>query len=224
MIKEKKFYVYVHRRKTDGSIFYVGKGSGKRKGQTCSRNPHWNATKEKHGFTHEILALFNHEVCAFSFEVALIKRYGIDNLVNMTYGGEGKSGSKHSDETKLKMSKAHLGVKKTESHKKNMSTARSGIRLSENHKYKLSESHKGYKHSIETRLRMSNSQTGLKKEFKETLYAKSIRKFSHLDGSVFIGKNNEFIKLYNLSNQLLFKLISGKIKSHRGWKYDYFIS
>lgn len=36
-----EFYVYLHRRATDGRVFCVGKGHGKRAWRTEGRNPKW---------------------------------------------------------------------------------------------------------------------------------------------------------------------------------------
>jgi SPP1 gp7 family putative phage head morphogenesis protein len=47
---ESKYYVYLHKRKSDGSIFYVGKGSGPRAKVKSGRSKHWFNTVEKHGY------------------------------------------------------------------------------------------------------------------------------------------------------------------------------
>lgn len=86
---EKKFYVYVHRRATDGTIFYVGKGSGKRLHDKSGRSQYWKRVANKHGWTSQVFIWFSQEQCALSFEVALIAHIGRDNLVNATIGGEG---------------------------------------------------------------------------------------------------------------------------------------
>lgn len=102
--QEKPFYVYVHRRATDGRVFYVGKGQGNRATSKSRSNQYWHNIVKKHGFTAHIVMMFNREECAFSFERALIKFYGRENLCNHTDGGEGVSGMTHSNETRLKMS------------------------------------------------------------------------------------------------------------------------
>lgn len=102
-MSEKKFYVYVHRRATDGTIFYVGKGKGCRATSTKNRNLHWRRTVNKHGFSVHYVADCLSETCAFSLERALIKFYGKDSLCNLTDGGEGISGFQHSDASREKM-------------------------------------------------------------------------------------------------------------------------
>ena len=68
-----------------------------------------------------------------------------------------KKGRKMSDETKLKMSIARIGIKLSDETKSKMSIARIGIKLLEEIKKKMSESHKGKKHSDETRKKMSKA-------------------------------------------------------------------
>ena len=96
----KEYYVYVHKRATDGSIFYVGKGSGKRASSRHGRSRKWLAIASKNGWTYHIIAKFSKEECAFSFEVAIIKSIGRDSLANLTDGGDGVSGYDMTDEQK----------------------------------------------------------------------------------------------------------------------------
>ena len=113
---EKKFYVYVHRYASgpkQGQVFYVGKGQGRRLTETHCRknNRHWTNTVSKYGFIPEIIMRFEEEFCSLSFERALIAFYGRDNLCNLTDGGEGSSGYRHTKESKMKMSIARTGEK-----------------------------------------------------------------------------------------------------------------
>ena len=39
-----QFYIYIHYRESDGTPFYIGKGSGDRSTQTKNRNPYWKRT------------------------------------------------------------------------------------------------------------------------------------------------------------------------------------
>ena len=50
---EKIFYVYVHKRNDNGSIFYVGKGKGYRSKSKSGRSKHWFNIVNKHGYTIE---------------------------------------------------------------------------------------------------------------------------------------------------------------------------
>jgi group I intron endonuclease len=94
---------------------------------------------------------------------------------NMTKGGDGVSGIKHTEKTKLKISQTHKnrtpwnkGLKLSEETKNKMSQSRKGRTFSEEHKKNLSISKKGKNHhlygkklSTEHKLKISNS---LKKE------------------------------------------------------------
>ena len=104
-----KYYIYLHRRISDGKIFYVGKGSGIRLKVTSGRNERWNRVYRKHGFSYEVLFDNLDEEEAYQLEMEVIselKYHGYD-LVNLTAGGEG--GLKPSAETRRKQSEAKLG-------------------------------------------------------------------------------------------------------------------
>jgi len=98
--EEPIFYVYIHKRKDTNSIFYVGKGKDRRAWSTRSRNPHWVNTVNKYGYIVEIIHQGLTEKEAFNLEISTIALYGIDNLTNLTIGGNTTSGFKHSDSTK----------------------------------------------------------------------------------------------------------------------------
>jgi hypothetical protein len=103
-----KFYIYLHIRKTDNIIFYVGKGIGDRAWDHYGRNKHWTNTVKTHGYEVKILAENLSEDKAFHLEKTLIEFYGRKDLkkgtlVNWTDGGEGTSGRIYSEETKRKI-------------------------------------------------------------------------------------------------------------------------
>src|SRR5690606_18373354 len=87
------FYVYIHRKETNGDIFYVGKGKGGRWMSHHSRNQHWNNIVKKHGLKSEIVMWFEDECKAYEFEKSLISIIGRENLCNATNGGEGGPGA-----------------------------------------------------------------------------------------------------------------------------------
>ena len=89
--------VYLHRKATDGTIFYVGMGNLDRVDTTSSRNKWWKHTYNKHGLKTEIVASDLSIEDAYELEVFLIselgrKDRGLGNLVNMDDGGKGASG------------------------------------------------------------------------------------------------------------------------------------
>lgn len=99
------FFTYAH-FKPEGALFYIGKGSQKRAYAKDSRNQHWTNIVEKHGLQVKTLAKWADESDALlheQFLIACFKDMG-HKLANVTDGGEGVSGHKHSVETKAKMS------------------------------------------------------------------------------------------------------------------------
>lgn len=100
---------------------------------------------------------------------------------NLTTGGEGVPGLKHSDATKQKISDANRGLKRSAEQRQNYSAAKTGVIFSDEHRQnisraarrrppmsaetraKMSASHTGTKHSAETRAKIGASHTGLKR-------------------------------------------------------------
>jgi hypothetical protein len=103
------YCVYTHTRKDTNKIFYIGVGNIRRPYSKVNRNKHWYHIANKHEYTVNITHrdLIWEEACAI--ERYLIAFYGrLDlkqgNLVNMTDGGDGAVGLKHSDDTKRSFS------------------------------------------------------------------------------------------------------------------------
>lgn len=93
-----KYYVYLHKKATDGAPFYVGKGSGKRAHKHHNRSVLWKNIVEKHGLEVEIVKDGLDEDEAFQLECALIEQYGRKDvgkgvLANHTDGGDGVRGA-----------------------------------------------------------------------------------------------------------------------------------
>mgnify|MGYP003732590071 CR=1 FL=1 len=111
----KIYCVYVHRKITDGSIFYVGKARGHKRARSKSaRSEYWKRVERKHGRTVHIVSegLSNDEAC--ELEMFLISEIGRDSLVNMTDGGEGTPGRFVSEETREKVRNKNKGVRPAE--------------------------------------------------------------------------------------------------------------
>jgi hypothetical protein len=142
MVNPNKFYTYAYLRE-DRTPYYIGKGCYKRiynkKGKPCGVPKDksriiflkQNLT-EKEAFKHEkyMIAVFGR------------KDLGTGILRNMTNGGEGCSGYKHSDEAKIKISEANSGRKWSDYSKKKLSQKCKGkkpIPISEEAKKKLKE-------------------------------------------------------------------------------------
>jgi hypothetical protein len=161
------YYVYAHQRKSDSKCFYIGKGTNNRAWDKTNRNQHWHNVVNKHGFNPVILVNNISENKALELEKSFIKQIGLENLVNMTDGGEGwkhneetkakisayRTGKKFSEETIAKMSASKKGKKRifSEEHKAKISAAMKGKTLSEEHKAKilLSKLGKKYKKKIQ---------------------------------------------------------------------------
>lgn len=115
MSEDRRFYVYVHRKKSDLSPFYVGKGHGRRAWETSEkrRSAHWANIAKKHGVFVEIYQDSLTEDEAFSAEkqlIAELKSLGA-KLVNQTDGGEGAAGVKMTEEKKAILRAALVGHK-----------------------------------------------------------------------------------------------------------------
>lgn len=118
------YYVYVHKKKTTGEVFYVGKGSGNRAWSAFGRNLLWEGTAEKYGWYVEIVEDNIQDWYAFELEKDLISFYGrrdLDDgvLTNLSDGGDGPS--RLNPETRKKISEALSGPKHYKADKLNYS-------------------------------------------------------------------------------------------------------
>lgn len=120
------FYVYLHYRKDTLQPFYVGKGSGRRIDSKKSRNKYWHNIVNKHGLFAQIMESNLTEEQAFEREMFYISILGKENLCNMTDGGDGTSGYKHSDEAKNKLREKNIGKKQSDETKTKRSVALTG--------------------------------------------------------------------------------------------------
>ena len=171
--ENREFYVYVHIRLDNNTVFYVGKGHGNRAyNLSRGKGTHHDNICKACGCKAVIIKDNLTESQAFRLESKMIKYYvimlgyginieGYDNydhslphLTNCTWGGEGASGYKHSEEFKRKKSEAmkgkYKGKKHSEEHNKKISEAlkgeipwNKGKKLSEEHKKNMSKALKG---------------------------------------------------------------------------------
>jgi group I intron endonuclease len=146
-----KYYTYIHTRKDNNKVFYVGKGKGKRAFSKENRNKHWHHVVNKAGYSVDVCAYWETENEALEHEKFLIACFKeLSTLVNMTDGGEGISGYSHTDKAKQLMSEARKGKS---------SYWNIGRTPTEEARLKMSESQKGRKHTEETKKKMSASQS-----------------------------------------------------------------
>ena len=150
----KTHYTYAH-SKPDGTIFYIGKGIGRR-AYSKNRNDYWKRIVAKYGYEVQILAYWDTEKEALNHEVLLIacmKDMGIE-LCNLTEGGEGATGYQHSEEHKASLKGNTYGASTW------------GLTF------------KGKKHSEESRAKMSYMRIGNKNKAGTTLSEESKAKIS----------------------------------------------
>ena len=133
-----------------------------------------NAVKKygKDAFTHEILEENVFPELLPDLEVAYIKKFNTvrPNGFNLTSGGEGCLGYKHTEESRLKMSKIQKRRKRSPHSletRRNISEAHTGKKKSPEHIRKISEAkkgkpswHKGKKRSKETCERIGRASKG----------------------------------------------------------------
>ena len=146
-MENNRFYVYTYSTDQDGT-FYVGKG----------RKNRINASHKESLYCHRILEKCKREGVyvyrdkiiegvseedAFHWEKELIGLYHPKG--NLTQGGEGVSGYKHTPETRRKMSEARKGKPLSDETRCKMSEVKKGKPLSDEHKRKMSEAQKGEK-------------------------------------------------------------------------------
>lgn len=161
----KKYYVYVLIDPITGKIFYVGKGLKLRmyihvKDVKRNRIPNGNNIYLERKIKKILLLekkveykkvfINENEQDAFNKEIELIKEIGLENLCNLTDGGEGLNywlGKHRSEETKRKISEANKGKIAWNKGKKHTDEA----------KIKMSMSHIGKKHSEETKKKISKN-------------------------------------------------------------------
>jgi hypothetical protein len=178
------FYVYEHIRKDTGAVFYVGKGRGNRRCSQRDRNQYWhNVVNKAGGFDFRVVCEDQSEELILLAEMEKIdqlRTLGV-TLVNLTDGGEGITGLKHSEESKQLMSQKLKGKshKHTPESIEKIRQANTGVVFSDERKEKLrqkalgrkmpphvrealSEKMKSFKHSEETKEHLRQVNLGRK--------------------------------------------------------------
>ena len=239
-VKPSKFYVYIHRRLTDGLVMHVGKGNGRRAWSKYGRNKYWINTAVKHGIRVEIFKDGMSEKCALTFEKIAIFHYKLlgNPLTNLTYGGGGTAGWRHTEETKSVISKKGKGRKLTERQlialrlndgkpisdaaKAKMSAAKKGIpkgAMPDSVRKKISNSHIGIRPSAETLVKMRESHIGQRMGKENNKFDATERIFRHDDHGEFIGFQYDLRKKYDLPSACLTSVVKGNQRSVKGWTY-----
>lgn len=147
----KFYYVYAYMRK-DGTPYYIGKGIKYRAWSKQGRITPVPKDSKYIIILEENLT----EVGAAAIERRMIRWYGRKDigtgiLRNLTDGGDGWSGAKHTEEQLRKMSETQKGRNFTEEHKRNISRSMMG---------KLG-TFKGRKHSQHSRKKISSNHADI---------------------------------------------------------------
>lgn len=130
------YYVYIHRKQTNHEVFYVGKGKGARQIVKSHRSKFWKAIVNKHGYYSTIVLSGLDEETALCIEQFLISYYGrrFDGsgcLVNLTNGGDGTSGYKHTIDAIEAIRKHRIGKKLSMESRQKLSNSTRGRQFSE---------------------------------------------------------------------------------------------
>ena len=152
-MSENNYKVYIHINKTNGKRYYgITKQEPKKRwqnGKKYGNNDHFTNAINYYGwdnFDHIVIARGLTEEEAKWLEIELIREFDTTNRdkgYNITKGGEGTNGYKHTEETRKNIGKIHKGKTLSEETRKKLSEAMKGKTLSEETRKKLSESHKG---------------------------------------------------------------------------------
>jgi hypothetical protein len=234
-------YVYRHIRLDKNEPFYIGIGSdsdGKytRAKSKENRNNHWNNIIDCTQYKIEILFDDLTWEEANEKEIELVALYGrrdlgLGNLVNLTNGGEGMVGYKHSEETRKKMSNSQIGKKLSEFTRKKMSDSRSGEKhimfgkkLNESHIEKLKENHwtkkegfmhpmYGKKHNEDTKQKMSEKAKGRKSPMSKQVIDLS-------NGFIYDSAKEAFLSQNQIKkHSTLIAMLRGQNKNKTNFKY-----
>lgn len=145
------YYVYLHKRKDNDQIFYVGKGKSRRAFVKKGRNSRWNRIVNKYGYYVEILFDNLTEEEALICEIDVIKelRYFCFDLCNMTDGGEGSSGRKLSDKHRRILSEVNKSRVRTKEEIEKSAISRRGLKKSKEQVEKMIKTRTGMKLSEE---------------------------------------------------------------------------
>ena len=155
------YYTYAYLRE-DGTPYYIGKGSGRR-----AYEPHRITLPpvDRILFLKENLSeeeAINHEI----YMIAVLGRKDNNTgiLRNLTDGGDGTSGYKHTEEHKQYISELYKGKKKSEEAIEKMAQSKRGKKLSEEHKRKIGEASKRDGRKPPVRLTQSEEERQKRRE------------------------------------------------------------
>jgi hypothetical protein len=154
------FYIYEHWRPDANACFYVGKGRGGRArdmGHRSSSHKSIQRELRRVGLFVDvrITACDLTESSAFETERTTISARRADGspLVNMTAGGQGTSGHKHSPETRARI--VAIAAARPPEHGAKISAAKRGCKFTAEHRAKISAANRRRTASPETRAKLA---------------------------------------------------------------------
>lgn len=229
------YYVYQLVNSLDNKPFYIGKGrenrihahilEAHRNGDGCNPKKIFkirSIEREDGKILEEKLIDNLTEIDALDMEEVVIRRYGLENLTNLTYGGEGLSRECTSD-TRQKISNALKGIRRSESTKEKIRKARLGTHRSLKTRNKISISHMGKKRSPEFCEKISLFQLGhrVSTNTREKIRQKNIgrkiseetRKKLSISHKGYVIKKETRIKLSNSNKGKHFHSVSGETRN-----------
>jgi hypothetical protein len=214
-ITPQNYYVYLHIKEDDGTVFYVGKGTKLRWCVSHSRTLHWKNTAKKHGVVCHIVAHNLTVEESLILEKKLIASYGRQDqktgcLVNLTDGGDGVVNYVWTEEHRKKISEAGMGRKHTEEFKQMVSRIHKGKVLSAETKEKISLSAKGRWTPAQAEARAKRNGIDIRSRAVICLNT----------GEVFQSVGHT-AKQFNLDPSSVSKVCRGKQKSVKGYYFKY---
>ena len=209
------FYVYLHRRKTDNKVFYVGKGKNRRAWCTDKRNKHWNNVVDKHGFNVDIVFEGLSEQEAFQIEkdtILEMKYFGCD-LTNMTDGGEGSSGFKQNPQMVRERANRRKGIPLSKEHRDNISCAQKGKPRSRQSVEKARITNTGRKQSEDTKKKRSETLKS-----RGTCNDNNTYCFFSKNNDIFIGTRGELAEYVGIPRRKFNTLFgASRVRMAKGW-------
>ena len=238
-----KWLVYAHYRLDTGECFYIGKGTEKRAKAKDCRNIIWNRIVKKAGYKIIISNYFEEEKDALAFEIDLIAKY--KPKANITNGGEGVSGLKHTEKTKEKCRHASLSLRQNKEWLE-WNTKRIKEEASKpESRNKIKAARKAFFENEQNRKHMSIKQSEFIKNNPErntkrqqlSIEARQTPEYKLLSSRVqggkdfLVFKNGELIKEVSILNQFareaglhsaaIHRCLTGKQKEHKGYTFKY---